>query len=329
MDNYGLVSVIVPIYRVEKYLEECVESILNQTYRNLEILLVDDESPDRCGEICDRYARTDPRVRVLHLKNGGAAAARNAGLRAATGSYISFVDADDALLPRALTHMVQLLEETGADIVQCGFRNVYVNGTQPHCGGSERRVFSTTDYLRQFTEDWTCALCWDKLFRREVLKDVFFEEGHLIDDEFFTYQGAMNARTVVYDPTAVYDHRQRASSVTKNTSTIYRKNLDALDAIHKRMLDVTKRFPELKKHYESHYADYLLYYATTDRITLNTVRQIRKRLLAHTLSGKILPWRDGQRKLFLRILIFLAQPAERIFSRQKERTETSEYEFFE
>ena len=97
MKKKGVISVIVPIYGVEKYLEECIESILGQTYTKLEIILIDDASPDRCGEICDRYAQMDDRIIVIHQKNGGAAAARNAGLRIATGEYIGFVDSDDYL----------------------------------------------------------------------------------------------------------------------------------------------------------------------------------------------------------------------------------------
>ncbi|MBR2423269.1 MAG: glycosyltransferase [Oscillospiraceae bacterium] len=329
MNKLELVSVIVPIYRVEKYIESCIESIMNQTYRELQIILVDDESPDRCGEICDRYAAMDPRILVLHRKNGGAAAARNAGLRAATGAYIAFVDSDDYLEPDAYEHMVRTLEDSGADIVQAGFRNVYVNAAQVHPGETAPREYSTAAYLTHFTEDWTCALCWDKLFRQHVLKDVFFEEGHLIDDEYFTYKGALNARKIVYIPTVTYNHRVRASSVMQHPAGLERKNRDALDAVAQRYTDVTARFPELTAHYNHHYADYLLYYATSDRATINTIREIKKRLLAHVLHGRALPWKDGQRKLFLRILVFLPEPVGSIIKKRKERTQNREYELFE
>ena len=329
MNKRELVSVIVPIYRVEKYIEACVESIMNQTYRELQIILVDDASPDRCGEICDRYAAADPIILVLHQKNGGAAAARNAGLRVATGAYITFVDSDDYLEPDAYEKMVDALEDSGADMVQSGFRNVYGNAAQVHPGGTTPCTYSTSEYLVHFTEDWTCALCWDKLFRRQVLEDVFFEEGHLIDDEFFTYKGALNARKIVYIPTVTYNHRIRASSVMHNPAGLERKNRDALDAVAQRHKDVTARFPELTAHYDHHYADYLLYYATSDRATVNTIREIKKRLLAHALHGRVLPWKDGQRKLFLRLIAFLAEPAGSIIRKRKERTISSEYELFE
>ena len=329
MEKRGIVSVIVPVYKVEKYIEECVESILGQTYSSLEIILVDDGSPDCCGAVCDRYARQDPRVMVLHRNNGGAAAARNAGLRAATGEYITFVDGDDYLLPDACAHMVRTLEDTDADIVQSGFRYVYANGTLVHDGGVGRRIYSITEYLTCFTGDWTCALCWGKLFRRHMLMDVFFEEGHLIDDEFFTYRAVMNARKIVYAPTVTYHYRQRSSGVMKDPTTLERKNRDALEAVERRWRDVGAGFPELEEHFACHYADYLLCFAVSDSTTINTILEIKKRLRDYLGSGKVLPWKQGQRKLFLRSLYFLAQPAERIYKKRKVSTNDSGYEFFE
>ena len=329
MRKRGVISVIVPVYRVEKYIEECLDSILGQTYSALEIILVDDGSPDCCGAVCDRYARQDPRVMVLHRNNGGAAAARNAGLRAATGEYITFVDGDDYLLPDACAHMVRTLEDTDADIVQSGFRYVYANGTLVHDGGTDCRTFSAAEYLTCFTGDWTCALCWGKLFRHHTLTDVFFEEGHLIDDEFFTYRAVMKARKIVSIPAVTYHYRQRASSVMKDPSTQDRKNLDLLDALKNRRRDISAGFPELRAHYEEHYADRLLLLAVSESTTVNTILEIQKRLRDYLGSGKVLPWKQGQRKLFLRSLYFLAQPAERIYKKRKVSTNDGGYEFFE
>ena len=329
MRKSGTISVIVPIYKVEKYIAECIESLTGQTYRDLEIILADDGSPDLCGAICDRYAQTDSRIIVLHLKNGGAAAARNAALRVATGAYIAFVDGDDYLEPDACEHLVQAMEATGADVVQGGLRYNYANGKNVRHPASEPRTLSTTEYLARFTEDWTCAIACDKLFRHHVLEGVFYEEGHLIDDEFFTYRGIMNARKIAYIPDITYNYRQRASSVMKDAARWERKNLDILNAVEKRRKDVCARFPDLKAHFENHYVDYLLYLAFTEQTTVNTIREIKKRLLAYTACGKVLPWRKGQRKLFLRTMTLLAQPADAIFRKRKEPTEYGEYEFFE
>ena len=121
------VSVIVPVYNVAQYLPQCVDSILSQDYADLEVLLIDDGSTDASGEICDQYAAQDSRVRVIHQKNGGAAAAKNAGLRAASGDYLTFVDSDDYLEPNAYGFLMKTLLETGADAVQGSFREVYRN----------------------------------------------------------------------------------------------------------------------------------------------------------------------------------------------------------
>lgn len=329
MRKNGTISVIVPIYKVEKYIEECIESLISQTYRDLEIILADDGSPDLCGAICDRYAQTDSRIVVLHLKNGGAAAARNAALRVATGAYIAFVDGDDYLEPDACAHLIQAMEATGADIVQGGFRYNYANGKTVRHPAAEPRTFTSAEYLARFTEDWTCAIACDKLFRHHVLEGVFYEEGHLIDDEFFTYRGIMNARKIAYIPDITYNYRQRASSVMKDAAGQERRNLDILNAAKQRLEDVCARFPELTPHYERHYVEHLLYWAYSEHTTINMIRQIKKRLLAYTAYGKVLPWRKGQRKHFLQIVSLLAQPAEAIFRKREEQTEYAEYEFFE
>ena len=192
-----LISVIMPVYKVEAYLEESIESVLRQDHRELELILIDDGSPDRCGSICDAYAAKDSRVRVIHQKNGGAAAAKNAGLRIATGTWLSFVDSDDYLEPGAYSHMLKLLKLHRADAVQCSFRDVYQNRREDHL--LEPAVLNEHQYLKRFPKDWSCPLLWNKLYRRSLFDGIFFEEGHKIDDEYFTYQGFLNPCKVVLD----------------------------------------------------------------------------------------------------------------------------------
>ena len=328
MRKSGVISVIVPIYGVEKYLEACIESILNQTYTELEVILVDGGSPDRCGEICDRYAQTDRRITVIHQKNGGAAAARNAGLRIASGEYITFVDSDDYLELDAYENMVAALLHNDVDIVHARFRYIYVNKTKIHESNEEILSFSAAEYLLWFLEEWTCALSTIKLFRYSVLENVFYEEGHLIDDEFFTYRAVMNAGKIVYIPTVVYNYRQRASSVMKNRDTIERKCEDIFAYLEKRSRNIADRFPELETQYNNYYIDYLLYLATTEMGTRKTIREIKKRLIRHAASGKVLPWRKGQRKRSLRILSFAATPI-RMLMHRKTEVKDSGYQFFE
>ena len=211
-----VISVIVPVYNVAAYLPECLDSILSQDYDKLEVILIDDGSTDDSGAICDDYARRDRRIRVIHQKNGGAAAAKNAGLRAATGEYLSFADSDDFLEPGAYAYMLALLKENDADIVRCAFQNRFRTRTEQWLAGEDRCVMEGKAFLVRFTTDWTCGLLWNKLYKRALFDGIFFEEGHKIDDEYFTYQGVMNAAKVVCDPRVVYNYRQRASSVMQS-----------------------------------------------------------------------------------------------------------------
>ena len=200
------ISVIAPVYNVAQYLPQCVDSILSQDYEDLEVILIDDGSTDASGEICDRYGASDSRVRVIHQKNGGAAAAKNAGLRLATGDYLTFADSDDYLEPGAYGFLMKILLETGADAVQGCFREVYQNHTE------EQRIQEETlegyDYLLRFPKDFSCALLWNKLYRRSIYDGVFFEEGHKIDDEYFTYQGFLRPRKVVRVDRMIYNYRK-------------------------------------------------------------------------------------------------------------------------
>lgn len=329
MRKSKVISVIVPVYRVEPYLEECIESILKQSYPQLEVILVDDGSPDRCGLICDGYAQKDQRIIVIHQKNAGAAAARNAGLRVASGEYIAFVDGDDFLEPDACENLLQAMLEHDADIVQAGFRYLYATEAHIHPVPGQPRIDSTTGYLARFTRDWTCALCWDKLFRHHVLTDVFFEEGHLIDDEFFTYQAVMNAGRIVSIPAVTYNYRQRASGVMKNPATEERKNLDALEALQKRMVGVSARFPELRDLFERHYAEHLLWLSSSEQAPKNTITQIKKSLLTFVASGRFPFWKKGRRTQAARILRFLLTSTESILNHQKKGTNDREFTLFE
>ena len=125
-----LVSMIIPVYGVEVYLGECLETVLNQTYKNLEIILIDDESPDRCPEICDQYAQKDERIKVIHQKNGGAANARNHGLDMATGEYICFIDSDDKIENNYVEKLLGAIKENKAEVVVCSFKQWYKDKTQ-------------------------------------------------------------------------------------------------------------------------------------------------------------------------------------------------------
>ena len=295
------ISVIVPVYNVEGYLPQCVDSILSQDYGDLEIILIDDGSTDGSGEICDRYAALDNRVRVIHQKNGGAAAAKNAGLRLAAGEYLAFVDSDDYLEPGAYGFLMKTLLETGADAVQGSFREIYRNRAE------EQRISEETlegfDYLLRFPKDFSCALLWNKLYRRALFDGVFFEEGHKIDDEYFTYQGFLQPRKVVRADRIVYNYRKRASSVMSSPESAERLVLDCLDSAAKRRQRILDTLPQLREPFDENYLDVIWYLSGNEGSTERTLQALKGSLHSYLREkGRTRPpvylWR-GLAKLWL------------------------------
>ena len=287
MKKKKTVSVIIPVYNVARYLPECLDSILNQTYEHLEILAVDDGSTDESGRILDEYAQKDIRIRVFHQENGGAASARNLALRHASGEYLAFADSDDAVPPDAYARMVSMLEEYGADVVQGGHSVWTPDGKAKQILTQQVQVLDAQGYLRLYTKDWTCGLLWDKLYRRELFNGVYFEEGHIIDDEFFTYQGMMNAGRVLRIPTCVYDYRTRGSSVTLAEATQRRIILDKLDYLEKRRKNVLARFPQLRQEYDYHYLTMLVLLAAEPAASLESIHRTKGMLKAYLREGRI------------------------------------------
>ena len=182
MTQLPLISVIVPVYKVENYLDCCVQSIVNQTYSNLEIILIDDGSPDASGAMCDAWAEKDSRIRVIHQENAGGGAARNAGLDAARGERIAFVDSDDYIAPGCYQYLHTLLEE-GADIAECDFveteRNDAVFGTD----AGEISFYTPLEAMRCHIRDTAFRqLIWNKLYRRAIFAQLRYPEGKLNED---------------------------------------------------------------------------------------------------------------------------------------------------
>ena len=274
-----LISVIMPVYNVEAYLPQSIESVLHQDHRNLELILIDDGSPDNSGAICDAYAAKDHRVRVIHQKNGGAAAAKNAGLRIASGTYLSFVDSDDFLEPNVFGYMLKTLQEQGADAVQFSFQDLYKDRVEPQilkpCMMNER------EYLARFPKDWTCPLLWNKLYKRCLFEGIFFEEGHKIDDEYFTYQGFLNPCKVVFDDKIIYNYRRRDSSVMSSPKAGEQRILDGIDSIVKRREKVLSRWPELRRVFDENYLDAIWYLSGNIYSTEKTITLLKAHLKAY------------------------------------------------
>ena len=230
-----LISVIVPIYKVEAYLDRCVQSITAQTYKNLEIILVDDGSPDGCGAICDGWAEKDSRVRVIHKENGGLSDARNAGLAVASGSLIAFIDSDDTVDPRFLEAMYSAMTAAGAEAAECSISHVDENGRvlRVEPVAPEDRMDRPEALRRLVMEDGIYTTAWNKLYRRSLLDGLTFPVGKLNEDEFWTYRvyDRISTLAVVRDP--LYNYLHRGSSIIGAGYNIRR--LDGLEGRFQRM----------------------------------------------------------------------------------------------
>lgn len=242
MEKKPLISVIVPVYKVEAYLDKCISSIVGQTYADLEIILVDDGSPDRSGEICDAWAVRDSRIRVIHQKNAGGGAARNAGLDTARGDLIAFVDSDDYLAPDMYTHLYELLMR-GADIAECGHMDVF-DDCAAFCDADDVCMYTAQEAMAEHIQDRIFRqLIWNKLYRREMVGDIRFPEGTKIDDEFFTYRVLGNAKMLIRSEKICYAYRQQASSVMHSMDA--QKRLQGVEAKIQRHCYIEANFPGL------------------------------------------------------------------------------------
>ena len=210
-----LISVIVPVYRTEPYLARCLDSILAQTWSNLQVIVVDDGSPDRAGEIADQYAEKDTRVTVLHQPNRGVSSARNAGLAAARGDYITFVDSDDALQPQMYETLIKLALQYRAPITHCGYLRVNENGTEKAVAGTGELVVQNRREAMEcllLGRRFVGSLC-NKLFRRDLLEGLSLREDLRInEDVLLAYQLFCRAEKSVYIDTPDYIYYVREGS---------------------------------------------------------------------------------------------------------------------
>ena len=215
--NSPLVSIIIPVYMVESYLRRCLDSVANQTYTNLEIILVDDGSPDNCPQICDEFAVKDKRILVIHKENGGLSDARNAGLDVCKGEYISFVDSDDWVEENYIECLLALSVKENADIA-IG-ENIQTNGICKSPNNiSKIQAYSSKEALRHlFTQDHIAFIVsWGKLYRRELFSNLRFPIGKCHEDEFTTYILYYRSKKIIHTNNILYYYFRHSNSITGN-----------------------------------------------------------------------------------------------------------------
>lgn len=241
----SLISVIVPIYNVEKYLDRCVDSIINQTYKNLEIILVDDGSPDNCPKMCDDYAEKDSRIKVVHKENGGLSDARNVGMEVATGEYVSFIDSDDYVSLDFYETLLETIVDNDSDIVECGVVKFYENEKFDKYNDDLKVTnYDTVDALDGLiNENPFKQHVWNKLYKSNIALDIPYAVGKLNEDEFWTYQIFGKAKKVTRINKTMYYYFQRGSSIMGNGYNI--KRLDSLEGKMNRQAYIEKNFPIL------------------------------------------------------------------------------------
>lgn len=245
MDKQSLISVIVPVYKVEEYLNKCVESLVNQTYRNLEIILVDDGSPDNSPGKCDEWAQKDNRIKVVHKKNGGLSDARNAGMNVATGEYVSFIDSDDYVALDFYETLLDIMIAEDSDIIECDVVKFYENGQfDKYTDNLFVQSYSTVDGLSALiSENPFHQHVWNKLYKASMVLDIPYAVGKLNEDEFWTYQIFGKAKKVTKINKTMYFYYQRSTSIMGQGYSLRR--LDALEGKLNRQKYIEENYPQL------------------------------------------------------------------------------------
>lgn len=228
-----LITVVIPVFRVEAYLHRCVDSVLAQTYRNMEVILVDDGSDDGCPVICDAYARQDSRVKVIHQENTGLSGARNTGIEQAKGRYLSFVDSDDYLSPEFLERLYWACVETNSDMSVCRWE--YVKGEPvPEKGSGKIQTFTGRQMLGNLyiPDGAYFVVAWNKLYKRELFENIRYPLGRIHEDEATTYRIYYQVRQAAYLDVSLYGYFVTPSSITRGVNP---KRVDWVKAVSERI----------------------------------------------------------------------------------------------
>lgn len=275
-----LISIVVPIYNVEQYLRKCIDSILDQSYKNLEIILVDDGSPDSSGKICDEYAKEDIRVRVIHQENTGLSGARNAGLEIANGKYISFIDSDDWIDSKFIETLYHDMKENNAQIAAPGFCLAYEDGSYVNDSKVDKlTIYNTQEALETFLFNGYLTPCVaSKLWDIELWSDVRCPRGKLYEDQYTTYKLLDKTKRITFDPSVKYYYFKRNGSI--GHSDFNKKTYDLLDGIKEEYHFITEKYPETtdtmkvaRAFWELVFVNMMINSNAVDKDAVNSIRQ--------------------------------------------------------
>lgn len=242
------ISVIVPVYNVEGYLEKCVDSIINQSYKNLEIILVDDGSTDNSPVICDSYAEKDNRIKVIHKENGGLSDARNAGIKVASGEYLGFIDSDDYIDTRMYEILHSNIEKYQCDLAVCSFYHSYKSGNV--CKGNNTKNIEVMD-SKQSIKNLNCIhpMAWNKLYKKSIFNNLLYPVGRYNEDTFIIMDILTSIESCVVVDEPLYYYVMREQSITK--ARFQKKHLDIIDAWKRNLNIISAKYPELTEFIES------------------------------------------------------------------------------
>lgn len=255
-------SIIVPIYRVEKYLKRCIDSILNQKFRDFELILVNDGSPDSCGDICDEYSKNDTRIKVIHKKNGGLSSARNAGIEIAQGEYIGFVDSDDWINEDMYEVLYSIGLNNDLDIVECTYSKVFNTENLYDCKNEyDLIILDNISAIEALYKDtfYGSVVSWNKIYRKNLFKDIRFPLGKINEDQFTTYKLYYNCNKIGFINRDLYYYYQSVNSITRSSFTV--KKLDVLQALEEaRIFFQINNLKNLILRHDTLYSDVLIKY---------------------------------------------------------------------
>ena len=240
-----LITVVVPVYKVEKYIDRCVTSIINQSYKNLEIILVDDGSPDNCGKICDDYAKKDERIKVIHKENGGLSDARNAGINIAKGKYITFIDSDDYIKYDYVEFLYNLILKNNVKVSICSHTVLYDTGLRIDKETEEFSVLDAkTTIKRILYGDSIDISAWAKMYETTLFDDIKYPKGRLFEDSAITCKILSNCEKIAIGSKSKYFYMIRSDSITNENFNV--KKMDLITSTKEMGEYILKKYPDLE-----------------------------------------------------------------------------------